>query len=444
LKNSSTSHYVLKLEDVRKRCVNDNYEKYKDQIKKIDAAIIKLETTHHINSIWDQIIDSITRKIMYKPYHRDYFTIESINYYNVFPGFKASKISATFQENNIDIRLRKILNHIFVVWAKRDNELYKYLLSWLAHPIRTLTRTNSVLVVIGECGSGKSMIFNFLIKYVYGKDISNIVPDFELVLQRFNGILSGKMLICVDETSTADSKRFNSDFNKFKNKITSDTLQIERKGVEVSEVDNYITYAICSNHSVPIKMEPSDRRYIVIECSNEYIGNGKYFNDLHETCFNEEVGNLLYTYFRSPEFESVLVPLKNIPITEAKLDIIECFTPKYKIFFDDLFLYGQVLIDKSLIIINSSKTDAYIPVTNLFGVFTDWCRSTYRKLTNYSSTFSHELKKYPKIEDGRRKRLNGAYVHIVKITAYRNVVRILMNNGPEGTEEIKLDKYILN
>jgi hypothetical protein len=79
-----------------------------------------------------------------------------------------------------------------------------------------------------------------------------------------------------------------------------------------------------TNNSFSVKVEASDRRYLVLNCSNERVGQHQYFEDLRATFTDEFFSNLL-TFFLKMDLTGFKI--KNIPMTEAKQDLIEASRP---------------------------------------------------------------------------------------------------------------------
>lgn len=439
-RNDLIERLINSRKGLRQQINGSNNPEFKERCeitcKKITGLLDKLGNNSYINSLWAMITKIITREIQYKPYHTD--MPQDQNLHNTFPGFKATKVMLNQNINDIDSRLNRLLTHIFVVWAKQNIDLYYYILSWLAHPLRSLTRTNVALVIIGPPGCGKSMIFEFLRTFIYGDKLAANVDDFDPILQRFNNILTGKMLICVDETNTTDSKHFSANFNKFKPKITGDTTQIERKGIEIGQVENFNTFAICSNHDIPIKIEDRDRRYVPIDCSDFYVGNKEYFTSLIADCFNQEVGNLFYSYLRSDALVGVLKPLLPLPQTEAKTRIVEALRPKHLTFFDEVFLYGGYSIPCELIRIEPNTNKIFIASKDLFDQYRQWCKETGNICTYKSSGFFREIYKYPGLSRAERKTIDHHQHYCAYIDDHHETTLISKSNGLTGITTQKL------
>ncbi|MCK4500522.1 hypothetical protein KAU11_08485, partial [Candidatus Babeliales bacterium] len=78
--------------------------------------------------------------------------------------------------------------------------------------------------------------------------------------------------------------------------ITDDNLTIEYKNRDSVTKKNTASYIFTSNYINNIFLEASDRRYLILNCSNEFKGNKAYFNSLASCCKNENILNSLYSY----------------------------------------------------------------------------------------------------------------------------------------------------
>jgi hypothetical protein len=79
-----------------------------------------------------------------------------------------------------------------------------------------------------------------------------------------------------------------------------------------------------TNNSFPVKVEAADRRYLVLNCSNERVGQHEYFEDSCST-FSEEFYSNLFTFFLTMDLTRFKI--KSIPMTEAKKDFTETSRP---------------------------------------------------------------------------------------------------------------------
>jgi hypothetical protein len=464
---SLLERYVSDIEDTLKRCDQSKKERYENYINKLNKLIGKLKNYNYTQALWKMMRKAVTKEVIYEPYHTDLATSQDLYRYNIFPGFKAIKVPMEPRDINIemdprleatglpmptyikhdqmDYRLRAILSHIYVVWANKDDNLYKYIMSWVSYPIRMLKKTEVAMCVTGDPGSGKSTICEFLHKHIYGEDISEIVDNFDPILQRFNGLIRGKMFISVDDQDRADNNKFLTDFQKFKPKITGTTSQIENKGKEFYKAANVNTFCVCSDQDIPIIINDKDRRYVVLKTNDIYVKNTDYFNYIYSECFNQDVGNLFYSYVRSEEFKEIVVPIIPVYMTEAKEDIINSLRPAPEKFFDEVFKEGGISIPDNLIKvkINNGKQKVYIPTPPFFTIFKDWCKDTNISCLPRADTFYKKLYKYPGIATGGRIPFDGKSISCAEIKDTDNWQNILVRIKTfDNDNHVTLDKYI--
>src|SRR3989338_2050482 len=149
--------------------------------------------------ITDELKSFMSQEIIFQPYHIDAPPSRDPMRFNVFPGFRARIDTETPWENLYRMAL-PIFNHIRYVLANNNQRHYKWILSWFAHPIIKLTRTQSVLVLLGAQGSGKDTIHDFFRDFVYGPNLCLQYDDFATTFKSdFNGELSGKMMVHISE-----------------------------------------------------------------------------------------------------------------------------------------------------------------------------------------------------------------------------------------------------
>jgi hypothetical protein len=129
------------------------------------------------------------------------------------------------------------------------------------------------------------------------------------------------MLSIFNELKNAKDK---TDFDSLKSIITEKTIRINEKFQPRHDAENVANFIFVSNNSFPVKIEAGDRRYVVLSCAGNYVGDREYFNNLFKSFTNEFYVQLFNYYMKI--YLSDFDP-KNIPMTEAKLDLIEASRP---------------------------------------------------------------------------------------------------------------------
>jgi putative DNA primase/helicase len=154
----------------------------------------------------------------------------------------------------------KIVAHLFNLCQEND-ALFHWVACWLALPLqRPGTKMRTALVLHGRMeGTGKSLMMDVMRK-IYGRYARSIT---QLQLQsEFTGWMSG-MLFCVAEevVSAADRKHHKG---LLQNMVTNTSVQINEKNMPVREERSHANFAFLSNDQIPMLLNPTDRRYTVI------------------------------------------------------------------------------------------------------------------------------------------------------------------------------------
>ena len=164
-----------------------------------------------------------------------------------------------------DDAMEPIIQHISDVITDGNQEHTEWVLDWLAHIVqRPEKKTEVCIVLYGSQGCGKGIIFEFLRRRVLGPKHTYQTPNPKVNLfgQFANGLL-GKVLIQVDE-----AKEMYKDADMLKNCLTNDTINVEPKGKDSETHLNIANLVITTNNPDACKVESSDRRMCLFECSD--------------------------------------------------------------------------------------------------------------------------------------------------------------------------------
>ncbi|RLN73982.1 hypothetical protein BBO99_00009152, partial [Phytophthora kernoviae] len=74
------------------------------------------------------------------------------------------------------------------------------------------------------------------------------------------------------------------------------TIDIERKGLEAIEVNDYANYVILTNNDFGSIIEANDRRYMCLIASESRVGDEKYFDRYFNTLANLDDGCDIFHY----------------------------------------------------------------------------------------------------------------------------------------------------
>jgi hypothetical protein len=165
------------------------------------------------------------------------------------------------------------LDHCKKVLCKGVDEYYQYLLGWMANTVQNPGRPGEVAVVFrGKQGTGKGT-FAKIFGSLFGCHYKHLV-NAEHILGKFNSQLRDAVVVFADEAFYAGNKKHES---ALKALITEETMMVELKGVDAVEARNYVHLIIASNEDWVVPARWDDRRFFILETSDEQRMNDVYF-----------------------------------------------------------------------------------------------------------------------------------------------------------------------
>lgn len=385
----------------------------------------------------------MTKWLKYE-YRSQYHTVDFLpnqydkRIFNMFTGFKAEP-SLTCNKESIE----KILNHINVVYCNKDEQIFDYVMKWLAHIIQKPNiKLGKAIVVTGEQGVGKTRFFtDFIQAQIIGDELSYHTPDITNVTGRFNSSLSGKILTILDEIKAHSTTH--DVWDLFKSLVTDSKRNIEAKYKDNVSVKDYNNYIFISNHSDIIKIEPNDRRYLILKASSVYKGNEEYFKGIEKLFTDEQVISNFMKYLLDIDISN-FGPTTPVPITEEKRELTKLCAPKEILFFSEK-LYNKLKR-------NIEKNDTYIVcVDDIFNSYTEWCKQSGYRGNSTKITFNRILKNTipSSIYKRVRTKTHNGYIFqfnkqsvkdLEKSLSPYNLIITIEENKEEDKEKIKKDK----
>ena len=253
------------------------------------------------------------------------FYSEKKDVFSYFRGYDYNKLDEVKQEV-----IKPFLDHVFNVIANKNEDIYKYIIAWIASILqRPNFKVGVALVILGKQGSGKTEFFTDIVCQLMARYANNNITNIEDIVGKFNASLENKKLIIVNELKSVDmNKQLNSD--ALKSVITDKTVNINQKNEPVRLCENVANFMFVSNNEIPLKIEGNDRRYCVMKTSDEHVKDWDYFGKLSESLTNPEFYENLFTFFMLQDISNV--NLRMIPETEAKTTIQEASMTSYELF----------------------------------------------------------------------------------------------------------------
>lgn len=276
--------------------------------------------------------------------------------------------------NNIEL----FWDHVKNVIAAGDETSYNYIKNWIIRPLQMPNRKNkSALIFAGiDQGTGKSWTAEIIAR-LHGRFGEENIGNMKDICGDFNAKLLNKTLVVANEVKNVDnSVWYNGD--ALKSLITDDKVGIEKKGIDSMTCDNNINFIFVSNNERPINIDDKDRRYAVFEPKPvhdkddfDYWTDKFYFlkddqqflEDLYNWCLKQDISKF------NP---------RNIPMTEAKLELIAQNRPRHEEF----------------IIENIERFRDGFEKQECFDLYLYWCKKMNYSNPGNIKTFTNNLSNY--------------------------------------------------
>jgi hypothetical protein len=189
--------------------------------------------------------------------------------YNLWHGFQKLRVRA-----NATCELFR--NHLHNIVCDGDNESYRWLLGWMAHLIqRPQEKPGTAVVLKGAKGAGKDIVGHYL-GALFPRNYAKVSQADQLT-GRFNAHMEQALLLHVEEGHWAGDRKAEGNL---KSLITSPLIAIERKGIDVIQVDSFMRLLITSNEEWVVPATPGERRFFVLNVSPEKAKQKEYFDPL--------------------------------------------------------------------------------------------------------------------------------------------------------------------
>lgn len=288
-------------------------KKGKDQNQSVNAADLWLKSSKR--RTYDTII--------FDP------SVKDSRFYNFWRGFAVEP-----EPGDCSLYLDLLKNVI----CNGNDEHYRYLLAYMAHGVQKPSeRPETAIVLKGGRGTGKGTAIHGY-GSLFGPHYLHISNSKHLI-GNFNAHLKNKIIVLADEAFWGGNKQGES---TLKSLITEPYLLIEHKGKDAFPIRNLLRFFFASNEEWVIPAGTDERRFFVLEVSDEKKQDRVYFKAIKDQMENGGKEDLLL-YLMNYDISDI--DLRNIPQTDALLEQkIQSLEPVAQ-FWRDRLQEGHLLPD---------------------------------------------------------------------------------------------------
>ena len=173
-----------------------------------------------------------------------------------------------------------ILEHIYYVLADENNEIFHFLMCWLARMFQHPGEQGHLMVVLrsGQ-GTGKNIIIDLIRDYFGDHAAFCTHPDD--ITGRFTDHLATSVVVILNEAVWGGDKKHEG---VLKSLITDDMIPLEKKFLPRFRVPNCTHILVLTNNDWAVPVDMDDRRTVLLDVSERYKDNTReneeYFEKL--------------------------------------------------------------------------------------------------------------------------------------------------------------------
>ena len=216
-----------------------------------------------------------------------------------------------------DEEVEPFLSYINEVVASGEEEVYKWVLAWIAHILKEPNkRSGTALVLVGTQGAGKSFLGHRFLIPIIGQRHATSTNNVDAIVKDFNVTFESKLYIQCDE---ALNNRQKSMAARLKSLVTDPFVKIEPKGVDAYMSPNHMRLLFTSNSiedAIFLDGGQADRRYTVVKVSDQKTKKSKYWDGM--VAWTADKTNLAKVHRWLTDLEYSRKILEKPLITEAK------------------------------------------------------------------------------------------------------------------------------
>lgn len=292
--------------------VNNPYYNPKEKESKKNQKLLKTGSFADVyNFVKRKGVVPQRRVATFIPYYKTDPQPENLN---LFTGFAVLKAL----EKRPDITSEKFKNSLlYKHWKTQlcagDERVFNYLMKYIAHMIQKPDeRPDANIVLFSAQGAGKNTMMRFLANLI-GVMYYSTYDSKETMLSRFNIDQMYNLMMVLEEMPTHDKEGKNTS-NQMKNRTDATMMRFEKKFGDTVFAAVFTRIFFLTNNRNAIYVEGGDRRYVMLDCLNDFNDQKDYFAPMQEELKDPEM-YLSACKFFTTEFDVENFKKETIPKT---------------------------------------------------------------------------------------------------------------------------------
>ena len=238
------------------------------------------------------------------------------NVYNLWSGFAAEKMDGEYDE---DARtgLLLILDHVAML-CDGNAAQYDFVLNILAHAIQyPNVKLGIMLCLVGKQGCGKSCVWEIIERLMGSRSCFTTSKPDKDVWGDNNGRMKDAFYVRITE---ADKKKFAGYVGEMRTIVTDSTIRVRSLYCTAANVKSYTRFFLDTNFVDSIPDEHGERRFFIIKCNEEKIGDDAYFEALRAAIADDRAIRALFDFLKARKIKSMYLG-KDIPVGKYQKEL---------------------------------------------------------------------------------------------------------------------------
>ena len=190
------------------------------------------------------------------------------------------------------VKIEPLLNHVKML-CNNDDTIYEYFMSYIAHTFQVPNEKPEVFcAVIGAMGMGKDLFTWDFIPKLLGEWNCLRSPRLNEMLSKFNKDMEGILWHIISEMQDKENTK---NVESLKATITDKTMNIEPKGKDKYEINDYRRFVASGNNANCLSLSPEDRRFVIWEVERK-VQPREYYDNLYKLIKDTEIQHIFFNY----------------------------------------------------------------------------------------------------------------------------------------------------